>query len=131
MAGAVYSAFGYTGQKCSACSRIVVLDPVHDAFVERFVEATRSLNVGATDDPSTQVGPVIDAKAQARIKEYIEQGKQECKLAIACEAPSSGYFVNPTVFKDVSPQVTIAQEEIFGPVVCIAKFSGDDEGKKY
>jgi RHH-type proline utilization regulon transcriptional repressor/proline dehydrogenase/delta 1-pyrroline-5-carboxylate dehydrogenase len=127
VAGAVYSAFGYTGQKCSACSRIVVLDPVHDAFVERFVEATRSLNVGSTDDPSTQVGPVIDAKAQARIKEYIEQGKAECELAIACDAPDEGYFVGPTVFKNVSPHATIAQEEIFGPVVAIIRARDFDE----
>ena len=127
VAGAVYSAFGYTGQKCSACSRVVVLDPVHDAFVERFVEATRSLNVGSTDDPSTQVGPVIDAKAQARIKEYIEQGKAECELAIACDAPDEGYFVGPTVFKNVSPHATIAQEEIFGPVVAIIRARDFDE----
>jgi RHH-type proline utilization regulon transcriptional repressor/proline dehydrogenase/delta 1-pyrroline-5-carboxylate dehydrogenase len=127
VAGAVYSAFGYTGQKCSACSRVVVLSPVHDAFVERFVEATRSLNVGPTDDPSTQVGPVIDAKAQARIQEYIEQGKAECELAIACDAPSEGYFVGPTVFKNVDRHATIAQEEIFGPVVAIIRATNFDE----
>lgn len=127
VAGAVYSAFGYTGQKCSACSRVVVLSPVHDAFVERFVEATRSLNVGPTDDPSTQVGPVIDAKAQARIQEYIEQGKAECELAIACDAPSEGYFVGPTVFKNVDRHATIAQEEIFGPVVTIIRAANFDE----
>lgn len=127
VAGAVYSAFGYTGQKCSACSRVVVLSPVHDAFVERFVEATRSLNVGPTDDPSTQVGPVIDAKAQARIQEYIEQGKAECELAIACDAPSEGYFVGPTVFKNVDRHATIAQEEIFGPVVTITRAANFDE----
>ncbi|MBD2653270.1 L-glutamate gamma-semialdehyde dehydrogenase [Synechocystis sp. FACHB-383] len=127
VAGAVYSAFGYTGQKCSACSRVVVLSPVHDAFVERFVEATRSLNVGPTDDPSTQVGPVIDAKAQARIQEYIEQGKAECELAIACNAPSEGYFVGPTVFKNVERHATIAQEEIFGPVVAIIRAANFDE----
>ncbi|AIE72882.1 MULTISPECIES: L-glutamate gamma-semialdehyde dehydrogenase [unclassified Synechocystis] len=127
VAGAVYSAFGYTGQKCSACSRIVVLAPVHDAFVERFVEATRSLNIGDTDHPSTQVGPVIDGKAQARIKEYIEQGKAECELAIEREAPTEGYFVGPTVFKNVSPHATIAQEEIFGPVVAIIRASNFDE----
>ncbi|QHV00265.1 L-glutamate gamma-semialdehyde dehydrogenase [Synechocystis sp. CACIAM 05] len=127
VAGAVYSAFGYTGQKCSACSRVVVLSPVYDAFVERFVEATHSLNVGPTDDPSTQVGPVIDAKAQARIQEYIEQGKAECELAIACDAPSEGYFVGPTVFKNVDRHATIAQEEIFGPVVAIIRAANFDE----
>ncbi len=127
VAGTVYSAFGYTGQKCSACSRVVVLSPVYDTFIERFVEATRSLNVGPTDDPSTQVGPVIDAKAKARIQEYIEHGKAESAVAIACEAPSGGYFVGPTVFKDVDRHATIAQEEIFGPVVAIIRASDFDE----
>lgn len=119
VAGAVYSAFGYTGQKCSACSRIIVLESVYDHFLERFVEATRSLQVGPADLPGVEVGPVIDAKAQKRIQEYIEKGKQEAELALEMDAPTQGYFVGPTVFKNVSPQATIAQEEIFGPVVAV------------
>ncbi len=127
VAGAVFSAFGYSGQKCSAASRIIVLDPVHDTFVERFVEATRSLNVGAADQPSTQVGPVIDATAQSRIREYIETGKQQSTLALEMESPDNGYFVGPTVFSNVSPTDTIAQEEIFGPVVAIIRVKDFDE----
>ncbi len=127
VAGVVYSAFGYTGQKCSACSRVIVLSSVHDAFVERFVEATRSLNIGPTDDPSVQVGPVIDAKSQQRIQDYIEKGKQEAAIALAQDAPNSGYFVGPTIFKNVPPQAIIAQEEIFGPVVAVIRVANFDE----
>ncbi|MEB3309250.1 MAG: L-glutamate gamma-semialdehyde dehydrogenase [Snowella sp.] len=127
VASTVYSAFGYTGQKCSACSRVVVLDPVYDAFVERFVEATRSLNVGPTDDPSVQVGPVIDATAQQRIKEYIEKGKLESEIALEREVNLDGYFVGPTIFKNVSSNAIIAQEEIFGPVVAVIRAADFDE----
>ncbi|MEA5535291.1 L-glutamate gamma-semialdehyde dehydrogenase [Crocosphaera sp. XPORK-15E] len=127
VAGAVFSAFGYTGQKCSAASRIIVLDPVYDAFLERFVEATRSLNIGPTDEPSTQVGPVIDATAQKRIREYIAIAKQESTLALEMESPENGYYVGPTIFGDVLPTHTIAQEEIFGPVVAVMRVKDFDE----
>ncbi len=119
--GVVQSAFGYSGQKCSACSRVIVLDSVYDAFVERFVEATKSLNIGETELPGTQVGPVIDATAQSRILEYIEKGKQEAKLALSMPAPSSGYFIGPVIFTEVPSSGTIAQQEIFGPVVAVIR----------
>ena len=121
VAGVVYSAFGYSGQKCSACSRVVVLATIYDSFVNRLVEATRSLNIGDAEKPSTQVGPVIDEKAQKRIQEYIVKGKQEAEVAIEMSAPKDGYFVGPVIFKDVSPSATIAQEEIFGPVLAVMK----------
>ena len=127
VAGVVYSAFGYSGQKCSACSRVIVLEPVYNAFVHRLVEATNSLNVGAAEWPSTQVGPVIDASAQKRIQEYIEKGKQEAELALEMPTPANGYFVGPVIFKDVSPSSTIAQEEIFGPVLSVMKAANFDE----
>ncbi|MEA5511591.1 L-glutamate gamma-semialdehyde dehydrogenase [Crocosphaera sp. UHCC 0190] len=127
VAGAVFSSFGYSGQKCSAASRIIVLDPVYDAFLERFVEATRSLNIGPTDEPSTQVGPVIDATAQKRIREYIAIAKQESTLALEMESPENGYYVGPTIFGDVLPTHTIAQEEIFGPVVAVMRVKDFDE----
>jgi RHH-type proline utilization regulon transcriptional repressor/proline dehydrogenase/delta 1-pyrroline-5-carboxylate dehydrogenase len=127
VAGVVYSAFGYSGQKCSACSRAIVLEPVYDAFVKRLTEAVRSLNVGDATHPSTFVGPVIDAKAQQRIKEYIETGKQEGELAIQVDTPETGYFVPPTVFKNISADATIAQEEIFGPVLAVIKAKNFNE----
>jgi RHH-type proline utilization regulon transcriptional repressor/proline dehydrogenase/delta 1-pyrroline-5-carboxylate dehydrogenase len=125
--GVVYSAFGYSGQKCSACSRAIVLEPIYDVFVNRLIEATRSLNIGIAENPSTQVGPVIDAAAQKRIQEYIEKGKQEATVALELPAPSPGYFVGPVIFTDVSPTGTIAQEEIFGPVLSVIKVKTFDE----
>ncbi|BAZ20791.1 putative delta-1-pyrroline-5-carboxylate dehydrogenase [Kalymmatonema gypsitolerans NIES-4073] len=119
--GVVQSAFGYSGQKCSACSRVVVLEPVYDTFVQRFVEATKSLNIGETELPSTQVGPVIDANAHTRIREYIDKGKAEAKVALEMPAPDNGYFIGPVIFKDVPPNAVIAQEEIFGPVVAVIR----------
>ena len=121
VAGVVYSAFGYSGQKCSACSRVVVLASTYDTFVNRLVEATRSLNIGDAEKPSTQVGPVIDDKAQKRIREYITKAKQEAEVAIEMSVPDNGYFVGPVVFKDVLPSATIAQVEIFGPVLAVIK----------
>ena len=125
--GVVYSAFGYSGQKCSACSRVIVLEPIYEAFVNRLVEATRSLNIGAAELPSTQVGPVIDANAQKRILEYIEIGKSEATVALEMVAPETGYFVGPVIFTDVAPTARIAQEEIFGPVVAVLKAKTFDE----
>ena len=127
VAGVVFSAFGYTGQKCSACSRVIVFQTIYDAFVARLVEATKSLNVGETDAPSTQVGPVIDGIARDRILDYIDKGKQESNLALEMPVPEGGYFVPLTIFTEVSPQDTIAQEEIFGPVLAVIKASDFDE----
>jgi RHH-type transcriptional regulator, proline utilization regulon repressor / proline dehydrogenase / delta 1-pyrroline-5-carboxylate dehydrogenase len=119
--GVVQSTFGYSGQKCSACSRAIVLAPVYDAFVERLVAATRSLHLGPAELPSTQIGPVIDGAAQARIQEYIGIGKSEAQVALELPAPTGGYFVSPTIFTEVSPTAKIAQGEIFGPVLAVIK----------
>jgi RHH-type proline utilization regulon transcriptional repressor/proline dehydrogenase/delta 1-pyrroline-5-carboxylate dehydrogenase len=124
VSGVVQSAFGYQGQKCSACSRVIVLESLHDVFLERLVEATRSLKMGPAEDPSCKVGPVIDDEARKRILGYIEKGKSECRLAYAGDAGflvSEGTYVPPHIFADVSPTATIAQEEIFGPVLAVMK----------
>ncbi len=119
--GAVQSAFGYSGQKCSACSRVIVVETVYDVFIQRFVEATKSLNIGETELPGTQVGPVIDEKSQSRIREYIEKGKAEAEVALEMSAPESGYFIGPVIFGNVPADAIIAQQEIFGPVVAVIK----------
>ncbi len=128
--GVVHSAFGYAGQKCSACSRAVVLAPIHDAFLERLIEATRSLKVAPAEDPGCAVGPVIDGEARRRILDYIEKGKRECRLVYAGELGAladEGHFVAPHIFADVSPTAVIAQEEIFGPVLAVMKANDLDE----
>ncbi|HEY9902070.1 MAG TPA: L-glutamate gamma-semialdehyde dehydrogenase [Candidatus Sericytochromatia bacterium] len=128
VAGVVQSAFGYSGQKCSACSRVIVLEPVYDAFIGRLVEATRSLNIGVAEAPSTQVGPVVDVNARNRIREYIETGRQEAEVALEMPAPDTGYFIGPVIFTGVAPDATIAQEEIFGPVVAVIRAKNFQEG---
>ncbi|MEA5570274.1 L-glutamate gamma-semialdehyde dehydrogenase [Calothrix sp. UHCC 0171] len=119
--GVVQSAFGYSGQKCSACSRVIVLAAIYEEFVQRFVEATKSLNIGEAEFPSTQVGPVIDDNARSRIREYIQKGKAESTVALEMSTPEQGYYVAPTIFRDVPANGIIAQEEIFGPVVAVIK----------
>jgi len=122
--GVVHSAFDYAGQKCSACSRAVVLEPIYDQFLARLVEATRSLTVAPAEDPGCGVPPVIDAEARRRILEYVEKGRAESRLAFAGEVGAlaeEGYFVGPHVFAEVPPAAVIAQEEIFGPVLAVIK----------
>ncbi len=122
--GVVVSAFGYQGQKCSACSRVIVLERIHDQFLERLIEATKSLRIGPAEDPSNAVGPVIDEEARQRILWYIEKGKTEAKLAYAADVgplADDGFYVGPHIFVDVPPTATIAQEEIFGPVLAVMK----------
>ena len=117
--GVVQSAFGYSGQKCSACSRVVVMKPIYDTFMTRLKEATRSLQVGDASLPDTSVGPVIDAIAQQRLIDEITKGKQEATVALEMDAPASGYFVGPTIFTEVDPTSRLAQEEFFGPVLAV------------
>lgn len=130
VAGVVQSAFGYSGQKCSACSRVIVVESVYDAFVMRLVEAARSLNVGLAENPGTKVGPVIDGKARDRIRDYIEKGRSEADVALEMSVPDTGYFVSPTIFTNVSPDAKIAQEEIFGPVVAVIRVKDFAEALK-
>ncbi len=124
VAGVVDSSFGYAGQKCSACSRAIVLDGVYDAFLARLIEATKSLKVGPAEDPGTSVPPVIDNEARDRILATIEQAKAGSRLAYAGDVGSladEGCYVGPHIFTDVDPQADIATEEIFGPVLAVVK----------
>ncbi len=124
VAGVITSAFGYSGQKCSACSRAVVLEKVHDAFVERLVEATRSLKVGPAEEPGTKIGPVIDEQAQKRILDAIKAAEKEeaGRLILKGETGAlgkQGYYVGPHIFDGVDPKSALAQQEIFGPVLAV------------
>jgi RHH-type proline utilization regulon transcriptional repressor/proline dehydrogenase/delta 1-pyrroline-5-carboxylate dehydrogenase len=124
VSGVVASAFGYQGQKCSACSRAIVLEAIHDVFLARLIEATRSLKIAPTEDPGCAVGPVIDAEARRRILDAIERGKGECRLAYAGDIGAlkdEGHYVAPHIFAEVPPTAFLAQEEIFGPVLAVIK----------
>lgn len=129
--GVVQSAFGYSGQKCSACSRVVVVDRVYDTFLARLAAATASLQVGPAEDPATYVGPVIDADSLQKIRGYIDLGRQEGREVLAMDTGSlatQGYYVGPHIFADVPPTARIAQEEIFGPVLTVMRAADFDEG---
>ncbi|HUE77695.1 MAG TPA: L-glutamate gamma-semialdehyde dehydrogenase [Longimicrobiales bacterium] len=119
--GITMAAFGFQGQKCSACSRAIIVDDVYDEVLERVVERTRQLTIGDPADEGTFMGAVIDDKAHKKISEYIEIGKDEGRLAFQGEAPADGYFVPPTVIADVDPDARISQEEIFGPVLAFIR----------
>jgi RHH-type proline utilization regulon transcriptional repressor/proline dehydrogenase/delta 1-pyrroline-5-carboxylate dehydrogenase len=119
---AIQSAFGFAGQKCSAASRLIVLDAVYDETVARLVGATRELRIGHPREMSVQVGPVIDADAHARIRSYVEQGATAGRIAIARDdVPSGGWFVGPTVVVDAPPTSAVATDEIFGPVLAVLR----------
>jgi 1-pyrroline-5-carboxylate dehydrogenase len=127
--GVAVSAFGFSGQKCSACSRAIVDESVYDTFCDLLVERVRKIKVG---DPAENfyAGPVISEKAYQRVLNYIAVGKGEGRLLIggeAVETEAGGYFIAPTVIADVSPTARIAQEEIFGPVLAVIKSHSFDE----
>jgi RHH-type proline utilization regulon transcriptional repressor/proline dehydrogenase/delta 1-pyrroline-5-carboxylate dehydrogenase len=116
----VRSAFGFAGQRCSAASRLVAVDRVHDAVVERVVEAARSLVVGPTRRPDSQVGPVIDEEAHARLLDAIGCAGEVGTVALRrTDVPSTGWFVGPTVVTDVDPTSWLATDELFGPVLAV------------
>ncbi len=128
--GVIASAFGFNGQKCSACSRAIFEAPLYDVFLERIRERAASLKLG---DPAANyaVGPVVNKNAVDSILRYIEIGKKEGRLIAGGSAPSTaegGYYIEPTIFADVAPDAVIAQEEIFGPVLAVIKVRDFDEG---
>ena len=117
---AIQSSFGFAGQRCSAASRVIVVDEVHDAFVERFVEAARALTIGPTREMGTEMGPVIDEDALKRIRTWQERAPHFGQVLLLREdLPDRGYFVGPTIVDGVDPSSELAQTEIFGPVVAV------------
>jgi len=123
VAGIVTSAFGYAGQKCSACSRLIAVGDIHDRLLERLIHATKSITVGPPERPETFMGPVISAAAQARIRAAVAEGKQTAPLAYATDVSGlgDGFYIGPVIFTDVDSASSLAQEEIFGPVLAIMR----------
>jgi 1-pyrroline-5-carboxylate dehydrogenase len=128
--GVVSSAFGFSGQKCSACSRAIIEAPIYDIFVDRVRERVAQWTVGdPAQNPS--MGPVINKGSYDSILGYIETGKKEGRLVAggkAVQNADGGYFIEPTVIADVAPDSTISQEEIFGPVLALIKVESFEEG---
>lgn len=121
-AGIVASAFGFSGQKCSACSRAIVVDAVYDAVLEKVVARTKALRVGDPADPATNLGPVTGKEQFEKILSYVEVGRAEGRIvAGGGRVGDVGYFIEPTVVADVAPTARLAQEEIFGPVLAFLR----------
>ncbi|MBX3443502.1 MAG: L-glutamate gamma-semialdehyde dehydrogenase [Planctomyces sp.] len=128
--GVMHSAFGYSGQKCSACSRAIVLEGIYDRFLERLVDATESFEIGAAENPGCWMGPVIDEESLGRIQAYIAIGQEESRCVLARDVgplAKEGWFVGPHIFADVDPTSRLAQHEIFGPVLAVIKAKTFDE----
>ncbi len=127
--GVAAAAFGYSGQKCSACSRAIVDEKVYDAFLEKLVARTRSLMVGVPSDSKIFMGPVINERAFKTILEYIDISRSEGRLVTGGEpGPTAGWFVMPTIVADVDSKARIAQEEIFGPVLAVIRCRDFEDG---
>ncbi len=126
--GVVVSAFGFQGQKCSACSRLIAHTAIYDELLDKVVERAKKIKVGDTVDPSNYMGAVIDEGSKRKIESYIETGRKEGRLVLGGDSTPSdkGYFISPTIFADVDPSARIAQEEIFGPVLSVSRASSFD-----
>ncbi len=130
--GVVRSAFGFQGQKCSACSRLIAVDAIYEPLLEKVVERARQLKLGdPLEGPEINMGPVVEASALKKQLEYIEIGRQEGRLALGGEkidTATGGYFLEPTIFADIAPGARLAQEEIFGPVLSVIRARDFEEG---
>ena len=124
----VKSAFGFSGQKCSACSRAVIHQDVYDIVIEKMLKVVKTLTMGNAEDKNTFVGPVNDARAFEKITSYFDIGAKEGKLIFGGKADQSkGYFIEPTIYIDVKPNAKLMQEEIFGPILAVCKVKDFDE----
>ena len=125
--GILYSFTGYQGQKCSACSRAIVLEPVYEEFIQRLDQAARSLHVGPPEDPTHHMGPMIDERALDKVRQYVDIGKREGTLVLDRKIDREGWFQGPVIVRDIKPYHRLAQEEIFGPVLAVLRCSNFDE----
>jgi RHH-type transcriptional regulator, proline utilization regulon repressor / proline dehydrogenase / delta 1-pyrroline-5-carboxylate dehydrogenase len=123
----IYSAFGFSGQKCSAASRVIIHQNIYNEFLERFKQTLPEIIISDPALGQCYMGPVIDSNAQNKIQKYITMGKKESTVLLTdLKLPSDGFFVSPTVFLDVSEDSQLAQEEIFGPVLIVFKANNID-----
>ncbi|HEX9375547.1 MAG TPA: aldehyde dehydrogenase family protein [Actinomycetota bacterium] len=127
--GALRAAFGNMGENCAAGSRLFIQEGIHDEFVEAFAEGARAMRVGPASDPSTVIGPLISRSHRERVIGYVETGVREGAVLFSGGAAldGPGFFMEPAVFAGVGDGMAIAGEEIFGPVVSVLRFAGEDE----
>ncbi|MDP9348830.1 MAG: aldehyde dehydrogenase family protein, partial [Gemmatimonadota bacterium] len=130
--GVLWGAFGTTGQRCTATSRLLLQDGIHDRFVERLLDRAREMKLGYGVEGGVDVGPLINAPARDKVEQYVEIGRAEATLALGGERGTGeglddGFFYRPTVFTDVRPGSRLATEEIFGPVLSVIRFSDAEE----
>ncbi|MGD1075095.1 MAG: aldehyde dehydrogenase family protein, partial [Thermodesulfovibrionales bacterium] len=128
--GVLESAFRYQGQKCSACSKVIVIQGVFDEFSRRLTEATESIPIGPPEEPGNFMGPVVDEGALRKIEKYIEIGKRDGKAILIRQAKGEGYFIGPAIFTDISPDSPLIRDEIFGPVLALLRARDIDEAIK-
>jgi RHH-type proline utilization regulon transcriptional repressor/proline dehydrogenase/delta 1-pyrroline-5-carboxylate dehydrogenase len=127
VAGVLQSAFGYQGQKCSACSRVIVLAGCYERFLERLSEAVKGIRVGLPEDPANLMGPLIEARARERMERYLALAGTEGRIAVTGEAPAQGYYFPPTIVTDLPRDSAVLRDEIFGPLLAVIKAENMNE----
>ncbi len=127
VAGVIQSAFGYQGQKCSACSRVLVLASCYDRFLQRLVEAVRGIAVGPPEDPAFFMGPLIEERAVERLQDYLELARREGKVAAVGSAPAGAFYFPPVLVTDLPRDSRILREELFGPLLAVIRVKDLDE----
>ena len=125
--GVVHGAFGFAGQKCSACSRLIVVEPLGDEMIERLIEATRSIEQGPAHDPRYYFGPVVDAESHARLTAIIANPGEGAKTLYTAPNRSGGHYISPAIFEVSDASHPLMNEEFFGPVLCIMRVKTFEE----
>ncbi|MFU2209635.1 L-glutamate gamma-semialdehyde dehydrogenase [Solidesulfovibrio sp. C21] len=129
--GVVYSAFGFQGQKCSACSRVIVVDSIYDKFVSRLTEACGSLRIGPSEDPENAMGPVVDPAQQKKVQEYLQVAHEEGQVLVERQTSGPGYYAPLVVVAGIRPEHRLAQEEVFGPILAVMKAESFDQALEW
>ncbi|MCZ6801041.1 MAG: proline dehydrogenase family protein [Nitrospirae bacterium] len=125
--GVLASFTGYQGQKCSACSRAIVLEPIYEEFAQRLTQAAQSLHIGPPEDPTNHMGPMIDQRALDKVREYVHIAQEEGTILLDQQITGEGWFQGPVIASNILPHHRLAQEEIFGPVVALLRSSTFEE----